>query len=106
MEPNLYRKYREEVERLDGEIAHYDRQWDTVPHFAWVLLLAPFVGYAYGWAAAVVEVFVAFALVGVRAYLIAMRKSEVVWTRDRLLAELGEAEKVPPTEARVQSQAA
>ena len=53
-------------------------------------LLAPVAGFVWGWGAAAVAVLAAFALVGVRAYLIAMRKSEVVWNRDRLLDELGE----------------
>jgi hypothetical protein len=90
MGQELASKYRAEVARLDGEIAHYDRQWAKVPHFAWAALLAPVAGYVWGWGALVAALLVALALVFVRAYLIAMRKSEVSWTRDRLLQDLRE----------------
>jgi hypothetical protein len=81
-------KYRAEIARLDGELQHYDQQWTTVPHFAWSALLAPIAGYWAGWGAAVAALLVAAALVGVRAYLIAMRKSEVSWNRERLVEDL------------------
>jgi hypothetical protein len=90
MNAELCRKYRAEVERLDGEIAHYDQLWTQVPYFALAAALAPVAAYLWGWPAAFVELFVSAALVGVRAYLIAMRKSEIVWNRARLLEELGE----------------
>ena len=89
MNSELVQKYRAEVARLDGEIAHYDRQWTTVPYFALAALLSPVAGYLWGWPAAIVELLVTAALVGVRSYLIAMRKSEIVWNRARVLDELG-----------------
>jgi hypothetical protein len=92
----MYRKYRAEIERLNGEIAHYDRQWARVPRFAWAALLCPVVAYVAGLGAAFVALLVTAALVGVRAYLVAVRKSENVWTRDRLLEEIGAAESASP----------
>ena len=90
MNSEMYRKYHVELQRLDGEIAHYDRLWTQVPYFALAALLAPVVGIMWGWAAMFVELLVTAALVGVRAYLISMRKSEIVWNRARLVEELGE----------------
>jgi hypothetical protein len=89
MNTELQRKYRTEIERLEGEIAHYDRQWTLVPRFAWTALLCPVVGYLAGFGAAFVALLVTGALVAVRAYLVSVRKSENVWTRDRLLEEIG-----------------
>ena len=89
MNAEMVGKYRAEVARLDSEIAHYDRQWTTVPYFALVAVLAPVAGYLWGWPAALVELLVTAALVGVRSYLIAMRKSEILLNRSRLLDELG-----------------
>jgi hypothetical protein len=92
MTTETHRKYLAEIERLDGEIAHYDRQWTKVPQFGWAALLVPVAGVVSGWGAAIVALLVTLALVGVRAYLIAMRKSENMWTRDRLLAEIDATE--------------
>lgn len=89
MTTEMQRKYQAEIERLDGEIAHYEQQWTKVPRFAWAALVCPVVGSVAGWGAGFVALLVTAALVGVRAYLIAVRKSENVWTRDRLLAEIG-----------------
>lgn len=87
--------YRAEIARLDGELVHYDQQWTKVPRFAWTAALAPLAGVLAGWGAAVVALLVAAALVGTRAYLIAMRKSEVSWNRERLLEDLrAESERV------------
>jgi hypothetical protein len=88
MTSEMDRKYRTEVARLDGELAHYDRLWTQVPQFAWVALLAPVVGFMWGFAAALLEIVLSAALVGVRAYLIAMRKSEISWNRARLVSDL------------------
>src|SRR5687768_14233226 len=44
MNLEMSRKYLAEVARLEGEIAHYEQQWSTVPHFAWSALLAPVSG--------------------------------------------------------------
>lgn len=92
MTTDTVHKYRAEIERLDAEIAHYERQWTHVPRFLWAAVLCPVAGFLAGWGAAVVALLVSAALVGVRAYLIAMRKSENVWTRDRLLSEIAGAE--------------
>ena len=92
MSREMYAKYRAELARLDGELAHYERLWTRVPYFAWVALLAPVVGLIWGFAAAVLEVVISFALVGVRAYLIAMRKNEIRWNRARLVRDLEESQ--------------
>jgi hypothetical protein len=91
MNSTVVSKYRAEIARLEGEIAHYEQQWSKVLHFAWVALLTPVAGIVSGWGAAVATLLVSLALVGVRAYLIAMRKGEAEWTRNRLLEDLGEA---------------
>ena len=84
-------KYQSEIARLDGEIAHYEQQWQRVPRFAWAALLCPIAAVLAGWGAAFVALLVSAALVGVRAYLVAMRKSENVWNRDRLRADIDAA---------------
>jgi hypothetical protein len=80
------------VARLDGELAHYERLWTQLPQLAWVALLAPLVGFVWGFAAALLEIVLSAALVGVRAYLIAMRKSEISWNRARLVSDLETSE--------------
>jgi hypothetical protein len=91
MSDEMYRKYRAEIDRLEREIAHYERQWTKVPRFAWAAALCPVAGLLAGWGAALVALLVTGALIGVRAYLIAVRRSENEWTRDRLQAEIGAA---------------
>lgn len=88
MSSELQDKYHAELARLDGELAHYERQWTLVPRFAWVTVLAPIAGLVWGVAALFVALLVTLALVGVRAYLIAMRRSEIAWNRERLVADL------------------
>lgn len=88
MSSEMYLKYRAELTRLDGELAHYERLWRQVPSFAWVALLAPVAGAFWGFATGVLALVISAALVGMRAYLIAMRKSEVRWNRARLLQDL------------------
>lgn len=91
MSSELTMKYRAELTRLDGELAHYERLWTEVPSFAWFALVAPIAGFIWGFAAAVLALVISVALVGMRAYLIAMRKSEVRWNRARLLEDLERA---------------
>lgn len=88
MNRELSEKYERELARLDGEYAHYEEQSKTVHRFAFVALTAPLVGYVWGWGAALVALLVSAALVGTRAYLIAMRKGEIRWNRERLVADL------------------
>jgi hypothetical protein len=51
-------------------------------------LAAPFAWYYFGFGWAVAVLLVTAALVGTQAYLIAMRKSENRWTRERLVQDL------------------
>jgi hypothetical protein len=81
-------KYRAEIERLDEEHRDYERLWTQVPRFALVVLLAPVAGFVWGFGAFVVGLLVSGALVGTRAYLIAMRKSENRWNRNKLVDDL------------------
>lgn len=90
MSESLKQKYRVEIARLDADIADLERLWTQVPWFALTALLAPVVGFVWGWGAAVVELLVSAALVGTRAYLLAVRKSENVWSRDKLVSDLEE----------------
>lgn len=83
-------KYRAEIARLDAEHREYERLWTQVPRFAWVLLLAPVIGFVWGFGWLVVEVLVSAALIGTRAYLIAVRKTENRWNRDKLVEDLRE----------------
>ncbi|MDB4973660.1 MAG: hypothetical protein JWN48_2001 [Myxococcaceae bacterium] len=85
---DMKHKYRAEIERLDQEQRELDKLWTQVPWFALAALLAPVVGYVWGWGAAVVELLVSAALVGTRAYLIAMRKTENRWNREKLVDDL------------------
>jgi hypothetical protein len=89
----LHNKYRAELTRLDAELAHYERLWTQVPQFAWPALLAPIAGLVWGFSAALLALFITAALVGVRAYLIAMRRNEVTWNRTSLLRDLEIGEK-------------
>jgi uncharacterized membrane protein YdbT with pleckstrin-like domain len=81
-------KYQAEIERLDAEHREYERLWTQVPRFAWVVLLAPVIGFIWGFGWFVAAVLVSGALVGTRAYLIAVRKTENRWNRDKLMADL------------------
>jgi hypothetical protein len=96
-EDTLERKYRVEIERLDEEYRHLERIWSSVPSFALVAMLAPVVGYFFGWGAAVVELLVSAALLGTRAYLIAVRKTENRWNRDKLVEDLASQRREPPS---------
>ena len=83
-------KYRIEIARLDAEILDLERLWKQVPWFACTALLAPLAGLAWGCGAAVVALLVSAALVGTRAYLIAVRKTENRWSRAQLVSDLDE----------------
>jgi hypothetical protein len=89
-EQSLEGKYQAEIARLDEEHRQYEKLWTQVPRFALVLLLAPVVGLVWGFGWFVAEVLVSAALVGTRAYLIAVRKTENRWNRDKLLEDLRE----------------
>ena len=92
---SLKQKYQAEIERLDEEQRDLARMWTQVPWFALCAVLAPVVGYVWGWGAGVVELLVSGALVGVRAYLIAVRMTENRWTHDKLLDDMAEADGEP-----------
>ena len=92
----LQQKYHTEIERLDEEHRDLERLWTQVPRFALVALLSIPVGITWGWGAAVVELLVSAALVGTRAYLIAIRKTENRWTREKLVNDL-DAQMVAPS---------
>ncbi|HEY6876573.1 MAG TPA: hypothetical protein VI299_01090 [Polyangiales bacterium] len=83
-------KYRAEIARLDAEHREYERLWSEVPRFAYVLLLAPGIGFVWGFGWFVVAVLVSAALIGTRAYLIAIRRTENRWNRDKLVEDLRE----------------
>jgi len=95
MSESLKQKYRIEIDRLDAEHADLERLWTQVPWFACVALLAPIVGFLWGFGAAMVELLVSAALVGTRAYLIAVRKTENRWSRDKLVSDLEELDGAP-----------
>jgi uncharacterized membrane protein YdbT with pleckstrin-like domain len=81
-------KYQAEIARLDAEHREYEKLWTQVPRFAWVVLLAPVIGFIWGFGWFVAAVLVSAALVGTRAYLIAVRKTENRWNRDKLVEDL------------------
>lgn len=83
-------KYRAEIERLDAEHREYDKLWGQVPRFALVVLLAPVIGFVWGFGWFVAALLVSAALVGTRAYLIAVRRTENRWNRDKLMEDLRE----------------
>jgi hypothetical protein len=87
---SLKQKYEAEIDRLDREHTELERSWNQVPRFALVALLAPLCGLVWGWGAAVVALLVSAALVGTRAYLSAVRRSENRWNRNKLLDDLSE----------------
>ncbi len=89
-ELNLEGKYQAEIDRLDAEHREYEKLWTQVPRFAWVLLLTPVIGVLYGFGWFVAAVLTSGALVGTRAYLIAVRKTENRWNRDKLMEDLRE----------------
>jgi hypothetical protein len=92
-------KYRIEIARLDAEIVDLERLWKQVPWFACTALLAPVAGFVWGWGAAVVALLVSAALVGTRAYLIAVRKTENRWSRRQLVSDLDELTASSDTDA-------
>jgi uncharacterized membrane protein YdbT with pleckstrin-like domain len=90
-EQTLEGKYQAEIERLDAEHREYEKLWTQVPRFAWVVLLAPVIGFIWGFGWFVAAVLVSGALVGTRAYLIAVRRTENRWNRDKLVEDLRES---------------
>jgi len=100
----LTAKYQRELERLDAEYAHYEQQWTKVPRFALVGLSVPIAWFVWGWGAGVVALLVSAALVGTRAYLIAMRKGEIRWNRERLVSDMEEVESAASTDHPAPSQ--
>jgi hypothetical protein len=92
----LREKYQAEIERLDAEHTDLQRLWTQVPWFALFALLSPVVGAIWGWGAAVVELLVTGALVGTRAYLIAVRQTENRWNREKLVHDLEAAREQSP----------
>jgi glucose-6-phosphate-specific signal transduction histidine kinase len=96
-EQSLEGKYQAEIARLDEEHRQYEKLWTQVPRFALVVLLAPVVGFVWGFGWFVAELLVSAALVGTRAYLIAVRKHENRWNRDRLVDDLRETLRGGPT---------
>jgi hypothetical protein len=92
-------KYRIEIARLDAEILDLERLWQQVPWFACTVLLAPVAGLVWGWGAAVVALLVSAALVGTRAYLVAVRKTENRWSRAQLVSDLDELMALRETDA-------
>jgi hypothetical protein len=88
--PTLTEKYQAEIARLDEEHTDLVRMWNQVPWFALFALLSPAVGWVWGWGAGIVELMVTGALVGVRAYLVAVRQTENRWNRTKLVEDLDE----------------
>jgi hypothetical protein len=82
------KKYEAELVRLDDEFRSLQEHWARVPRFAWFALLAPLAWVLQGFSGALIVVLVTPALVGTRAYLIGMRKTENRWTRDSVAREL------------------
>jgi hypothetical protein len=89
-EQSLEGKYQAEIARLDAEHREYEKLWTGVPRFALVALLAPLIWYFFGFGWFVAALLVSAALVGTRAYLIAVRRTENRWNRDKLVEDLRE----------------
>lgn len=96
--PTLTDKYQAEIDRLDEEHADLARLWTQVPRFALFGLLSPVVWAVWGWGAGVVALMVTAALVGTRAYLIAVRETENRWNRTKLVDDLDEQLAAPSGE--------
>ncbi|MEY4513324.1 MAG: hypothetical protein RLZZ450_5446 [Pseudomonadota bacterium] len=88
--PTLTEKYQAEIARLDAEHDDLARMWTQVPWFVLFAALSPVVWAVWGWGAGVVELMVTGALVGTRAYLIAVRQTENRWNRTKLVNDLDE----------------
>jgi hypothetical protein len=86
-EPNR-KKYETELRRLDEEFFELERHFSRIPRFWLLTLLAPFVGYKFGFGPAVVELMVTSALVGTSFYLTSVRKSENRWLRQSVAREI------------------
>jgi len=97
--PTLADKYQAEIDRLDEEHAGLARLWTQVPRFALFALLSPVVWAVWGWGAGVVALMVTAALVGTRAYLIAVRQTENRWNRTKLVDDLDDQLAAPRREA-------
>ena len=91
----VIQKYQAEIERLDEEYRDLARMWTQVPWFALFALLSPLVGAVWGWGAGVVELMVTAALVGTRAYLVAVRQTENRWNRSKLENDVREQQVEP-----------
>jgi hypothetical protein len=91
MDQAIRQKYEIELRRLDEQFAELQNSWRHIPRYASFALIAPWLAYAYGFAAALVELLVTMALIGTSLYLTGVRKSENRWTRESLARELTQA---------------
>lgn len=82
------RLYEAELTRLDVLEADLIRLWKQVPRYAYLLVFTPLVWYLVsgGWAFA--YILIVAALVGTQAYLIGVRRNELVWTRRQVTEDL------------------
>lgn len=106
MNAALRKKYEAEQARLDDELRELEHHWQTVPRFFAFAAFAPLVTYFYGFAAGMVELMVTLALVGTRAYLIGIRKSENRWTHQSLARELQDTADEEPSRVVARPQSA
>src|SRR4051794_11947460 len=88
MERAKLEKYERELLRLDAEYLDLEQHWQGVPRFFLFALSAPICWLLYGFGAGVVALLVSVALVGTRAYLIGIRKSENRWIRASVAREI------------------
>lgn len=88
MERAKREKYEQELRRLDAEFEELQRHWEQVPRFFVTALACPVVWIMYGFASGFVALLVSAALVGTRAYLIGIRKSENRWLHQSVAHEI------------------
>src|SRR5688572_31873833 len=82
------RLYEAELSRLDVLEADLIRLWRQVPRYGYLAVLAPLVWYLVSGGWALTYVLVVAALVGTQAYLIGVRRNELVWTRKQVSEDL------------------
>src|SRR5688572_26337951 len=92
------RLYEAELSRLDVLEADLIRLWRQVPRYGYLVLFTPLVWYFVSGGWAIAYVLVVGALVGTQAYLIGVRRNELVWTRKQVAEDLAKLrdESLPP----------
>ena len=94
------RLYETELARLGELDRDLTRLWKQIPRYGYVGLIAPVVWYFSGLGWAIVALLSVGAMVATQAYLIGVRRNEIMWSKKLITDDLAqlkaESERPPP----------